>query len=117
MKTFKTWIYHPDHEPKIIDSDQFEEYEDKGWFDSPARFIKTTDFGIEPDDVMAVQALGESIQGVADSLNAQLNLEDMRPKDLKDYALEHHGMTIKGNREKLLKQVRALNDNSSGHNN
>lgn len=115
--TYKTWIYHPEHEPKIINSDEFEEYEDKGWFDSPARFIKTTDFGIEPDDVMAVQALGESIQGVADELNAQLNFENMRPKELKSYAVEHHGVEIKGNREKLLKQVKALSDdNSSGNN-
>ena len=113
----RTWIYHPEQPPQIIDSDQFEEFEKKGWFDTPANFIKTTDFGIEPDDVMAVQALGESLQGITDNLNAQLNFEEMRPKELKAYAVEHHGIEIKGNKAKLLTQVKALsNDNSSGNN-
>jgi len=112
----KCWIYHETEEPKIVDEDQATVFYGEGWEDSPAKFVKTTDFGIEPDDASGVQALGESIEGVKDALNAQLNIESMKPKELKAFASKHHGMEIKGNREKLLKQVRALiNDNGTGH--
>lgn len=110
----KCWIYHATEEPKIVDADQATVFYGEGWEDSPAKFVKTTDFGVEPDDAIGVQALGETIEGVKDALNAQLNIGDMRPKELKNFALDHYGKEIKGNREKLLKQVRELtNDNST----
>jgi len=32
------FIYHPEHEAKIVDSVEFEKLLKKGWFDSPAKF-------------------------------------------------------------------------------
>ena len=113
----KCWIYHETEQPKIIDSDQADEFYEDGWADSPAKFTKTTDFGISPDDAIAVQALGETVEGVKDQLNGQLNLDDMKPKELKSYALRHFEMEIKGNRTKLLTQVRALLDDNSNRDN
>jgi len=106
----KCWIYHKDNEPKIIDADQAQDFYDDGWADSPAKFVKTTDFDVDPGDALAVQQLGEAIEGVKDMANGALNLEEMRPKELKDYALVHFSKEIKGNRDKLLKQVRELID-------
>lgn len=109
----KTWIYHETEQPKIINSDQLTIFLGDGWEESPIKFVKTTDFGVEPDNKEGVQALGESIQGIKSALNDQLNIEAMQPKELKEFALIHHGLEIKGNREKLLKQVRALIDDNS----
>lgn len=112
--SYKAWVYHSTEEPKIIDSDDLQHHLDSGWAESPAKFVKTTDFGIDPGDVLGVQALGETIEGIKDQLNGQLNLEEMKPKELKEYASKHFSRVIKGNREKLLTQVRGfINDNSN----
>jgi len=87
----KCWIYHPDHEPKIVNSDDAEEWYSDGWFDSPAKFIKTTDFGIDPEDEAAVQGLGEAIEGVKNAANGALNIGKMSLDEIAEYALEHVG--------------------------
>ena len=73
----KRWIYHETEKPKIIDSDKYESFYDDGWRDSPACFIKVADFDVDPDDDVAVQNLGDTVQGVVDALNGALNLDEM----------------------------------------
>ena len=85
----KCWVYHPDKEPEIVDQDEAEKYYADGWFDSPAKFIKTTDFGVDPDDELAVQELGAAIEGVKDAANGALNIDAMTKEEIEDYALEH----------------------------
>ena len=104
----RCWIYHETAEPKIVDREDVQSYHDDGWADSPAKFTKTTDFGIDADDQMAVQALGETVEGVVDQLNGQLNLGEMKDKDLKAYALLHFGEEIKGRGANLLAQVEGM---------
>jgi len=110
----RCWIYHAEEDPMIVDKDDAQSYYDKGWKDSPRYFIKTTDFDVDPDDVIKVQQLGESIEGVKDALNGALNLKEMRDKDLKEYALTNFGKEIKGRGENLVSQIEAMiNGNGS----
>lgn len=90
----KCWVYHETEEPIIVDAEEAQSYYDDGWKDSPRYFVKTTDFGVEPDDHIAVQQLGEAIEGVADSLNGALNIGEMDKSDLADYAETHFGKNI-----------------------
>jgi hypothetical protein len=92
----KRWIYHATEEPRIIDAEDYSQYELNGWADSPAKFIKTTDCGIDPDDAMGVQVLGETIAGINDRLNGELNLDEMDESELKEYALKHLDLTFHG---------------------
>lgn len=85
----KCWIYHPEHDPKIVDSDDSEGWYGRGWFDSPAKFIKTTDFGVEPGDELAVQGLGAAIDGVKDAANGALNVGKMQLDEIAVYAHKH----------------------------
>jgi len=103
-KSFKTWIYHATKQPKIIDSDQFEEMEALGWSDTPAKFIKTTDFGVDPKDSEKVQQLGEAIEGVKDAANGALNIDSMDKDQLEDYANVNYGVDL--DRRKGIKKLR-----------
>ena len=86
---YRRWVYHKTEEPRIIDSEDYEQYELNGWADTPAKFVKVTDFGVDPDNQVMVQALGETIQGIDDRLNGELNLDEMAEPELKEYAMKH----------------------------
>lgn len=109
-KSFKQWVYHATKKPKIIDSEQFEDLSSMGWKDSPAEFCKTTDFGVDPEDANKVQALGESIDGVASRLNGELNISIMNKDQLEEFALEHLNIDLdkRHNVRALRKQVKRL---------
>ena len=112
---YRTWIYHETEEPKIIDSDNYELFHKEGWRDSPAPFIKVADFDVDPDDTAAVQQLGDTVQGVANSLNDGLNIGKMDITQLVEYASEHYGVELddlKGVRQ-LRKEVKALINGNS----
>lgn len=32
------YVYHPEHEPKVVTSEEYQSYLDNGWYDSPAKF-------------------------------------------------------------------------------
>ena len=108
----KRWIYHKTKEPFIIEDEEFEAYEKKGWKDSPAHFIKLPDVGVDPGGARAVQQFGESVEGVKNSLNGALNIGEMDKNKLEEYAREHFGCEL-DKRQKLktlVKQVQALID-------
>lgn len=92
---YRCWIYHATEQPMIVTREVAEEMYEQGWADTPAAFAKTTDFGIDPDDTANVQALGDTIDGVKDRLNDELNFDVMSRKELKAYALKHHDTDIK----------------------
>jgi len=106
----KVWVYHETKEPIIVEAKEAQSYYDDGWKDSPRYFVKTTDFDVDPDDVAAVQALGESIEGVKDALNGALNLDEMTKADLIDYADTHFGFTLgeKMKKADMLVKIEAL---------
>lgn len=113
----KRWIYHKTKEPFIIEDEEFEAYEKKGWKDSPAHFIKLPDVGVDPDDPIQVQQFGEAVEGVKDSLNGALNIDEMDKLELEEYAREHYGCEL-DKRQKiktLRKQVRKLIDGPTEH--
>jgi hypothetical protein len=101
---YRRWIYHKTEAPKIISSDDFKDYEGKGWKDSPAEFCKTTDFGVDHKDPAKVQTLGEAIEGVADRLNGELNLDVMDKEQLEMFAREHFNVEL--DRRKNIKTLR-----------
>jgi hypothetical protein len=104
-KLFKRWIYHKTNKPMIINSDEFEDYEKKGWADTPAKFAKIKDFGIDENDAAAVQVLGEALDGVKDRLNDELNFNVMKKVQLEDYAKRHFNVDL--DRRRSLKKLRA----------
>ena len=108
----RRWIYHKTEKPIIIDNEEFESYEEKGWKDSPAYFIKLPDVGVDPDEPMEVQKFGEAVEGVVNSLNGALNIDGMDKHELEEYAREHFGTEL-DKRQKLKtlkKQVQSLID-------
>lgn len=111
----RTWIYHKTEAPKIIDSDDMESYHDEGWRESPAPFIDIKDFGIDADDSVGIQQLGDMVQGVADSLNGALNLDEMSADQLREYALDHYGKHLdeRSRAKTLRRQIREMIDGDS----
>jgi len=109
-KVYRRWIYHKTDAPKIINSDEFKGYEKDGWKDSPAEFCKTTDFGVDPKDAEKVQMLGESIEGVADRINGELNVAVMDKEQLEMFAREHFNVELDRRKRigALRKQVKKL---------
>jgi hypothetical protein len=85
----RTWIYHPSEEPRVIDQADYDQYYAQGWRDSPASFANVAAFGINPDDPVAVQQVGDAVQGVADALNGALNLNEMEKDEILLYAETH----------------------------
>lgn len=105
----KCWVYHESEEPKIVDEDEAENYYENGWEDSPAKFIKTTDFDVDPDNEIQVQQLGEAIEGVKDMANDALNIKDMGAKELSEFALKNFNKKLKGKTKPArLKEVEKL---------
>jgi hypothetical protein len=104
MKDNKRWVYHSELAPKIILDSQFDEHEADGWADSPAKFAKIVDFGVDEDNEKQVQALGEAIEGVKNAANGALNIETMTKQQLEDYTKIHFDVDI--DRRKTLKVLR-----------
>ena len=113
----RSWVYHETEEPKIILNSEFEEYEKEGWKDSPIYFVKTTDFGVDSDDDVKVQQLGDAIEGVKESLNGALNIDRMNETELMEYADKHYQIDINPSRKRKLprlkREVQALIDRVS----
>ena len=103
----KTWIYHKTKEPMVINDDDMEEYHAEGWRDSPAPFLDIKDFGITADDKMAVQQLGDTVQGVCDNLNGALNIGKMKTLELEEYAKTHYNVDVNPSGKRGAKRVRA----------
>lgn len=102
---FKMWVYHATKAPKIINYDEFESAQAQGWADSPAKFIKISDFGVDPKNKSEVHQLGETIEGVKNAANGALNIDSMNKKQLEAYALEFFSIDI--DRRKGIKTLRA----------
>ena len=104
------WIYHKTSDPKVINFSDYESHKAEGWADSPAQFVKVSDFGADASNKEQVQALGETIQGVRDRLNAELNFDIMSKKELARYAKTHFNFSLVFRKSlKLLRQdVREL---------
>ena len=107
---YRRWVYHATKQPKIIMSDEFEKHEAMVWADSPAKFAKIKDFGVDEDDLNSVQVLGEAIEGVKDAANGALNIDVMKKQELEDYAFKHFGIDIDKRRsvKKLRDEVKKL---------
>jgi hypothetical protein len=103
-KIYRKWIYHPEKEPKIINSNEYDDYTKKGWKDSPASFTKIESFGVDPEDTHKVHTLGEAIEGVKNRINGELNLDIMTKKQLEEYAREHFNVEL--DRRKKLGDLR-----------
>lgn len=103
----RMWIYHRYGQPVVIKKENYHHHEDNGWYESPIPFVKITDFGINPNDSMSVQALADSINGVCDYLNGQLNLDCMSKQELIDYADRHFDkkLPMKMRRETMIKRI------------
>lgn len=118
MDLYPRWMYHKTEEPKIVDNgEDFDSMKADGWRESPAPFIDITDFNIDPDDSVAVQQLGDTVQGVADALNGAIQLDQMDKDQLEEYAQEHFGQDIDRRKsvKKLRGEVQAMIDGPATH--
>jgi hypothetical protein len=95
----RAYVYHSDHDPKMVYLEDAQDYYDDGWKDSPAKckgFLSKV--GIEPDDSVGIQTMGEVSEKVKDYTNDTLNLHLKSAKELKAYAALHlHGMKYQKN--------------------
>lgn len=105
-ESYKRWIYHATKEPKIINSKEFDGYEAMGWADTPAKFVSAKDFGVDPDNEIMAQQLGDAIEGVKEALNGALNIDSMGKKDLERYARKHFDVEL--DRRKGIKSLRKI---------
>lgn len=112
MKDFKQWVYHSSEKPKIINSSEYEDQKALGWRDSPAEFLKLEDIGIDKekiasfdvDETAKAQQTLEAVDGVARSINHQINIDIMNKNQLESYIKEHYSIDL--DKRKTLKQLR-----------
>jgi len=107
----RCYLYHKTEAPMIINVDDMAQHVD--WEESPIPFILTTDFGVDPNDEVKVQCLGESIMGVRDCCNGLLNLPLMTFKELREFADVHFKGVKARSKKALINKIEAKNDNSS----
>lgn len=81
-RLLKQWVYKPDTQPVVIDSKFLDDFKAGGWHDSPLAFATMDSFGVDKDDHVGVQIMGESIEGVKNYANDVLNIERMNKKEL-----------------------------------
>jgi hypothetical protein len=104
MKDNRRWIYHATKKPQIILDSEFETFEALNWADTPAKFAKIADFGVDENNEQMVNALGEAMEGVKNAANGALNIQTMTAKKLEKYALEHFAIDL--DRRKAIKVLR-----------
>jgi len=112
MSDYRCWVYHQTKAPKIVSKEVAEQLYAEGWADTPAEFVNWKDHGVELDDPFKVQQVVDAVDGVADCLNGELNLELMNKDQLEDYAKKHLGIDIDRRKglKRLVEEVRtALN--------
>lgn len=119
----KTWVYHKDQEPKIINLVDLKEFIANDWRDSPAAFLNYVDVGIdmkkleEKDDkeILKASQVFDAVEGIRECLNGELNLEEMSKEELETYSKKHFDFDIDRRRSKkrLVVEIREMiNDNS-----
>ena len=101
----RAYLYHKTKAPMIVDADDMAQHID--WEDSPMPFVLTTDFGVNPEEVEKVQALGESIIGITDCCNGMLNLDLMKLKELREFAKTHFNGVKAHSKQALIKKIEA----------
>ena len=115
---FKRWIYSETKDPRIINDSEFEKFEALGWADSPAKFLKLAVVGIDQEKIDSgdaeeagkAQQVFDTVEGVKESLNGALNLNEMSKQELEDYAKEHFGVDLdrRTKPDKMVLKIRAL---------
>lgn len=84
---FKTWVYHSEHEPKIVDSDEVESLSAEGWHDSPAKCDGFLDkLEADGEDELQVQVIGEITNNMKDSVNLETNLDTLDRNEIIRFA-------------------------------
>ena len=117
MTDYRRWVYHETEAPKIVEEAEAEALYKDGWADSPARFLKLESVGIDQaktdagdeQETRKAQSVLDSVQGITESLNGALNLDDMDRGELEEYVKEHHsGLKLDKRKspENLVKQIR-----------
>ena len=108
MTDYRCWVYHKDLEPKIVNKSETEALYNDGWADSPAEFLDLKANDILIENSTQAQQLGDSILGVAESLNGELNLDLMDKEELEEYAKKHLGVDIdrRKSAKNLVKEIR-----------
>lgn len=80
----RTWMYHAEHEPRIFETKEAAtEAEADGWKDSPAKCDGFLDkIGVDPDNKLQVQYVGEVAEHTAETLNLLENIDTLEKAGL-----------------------------------
>ena len=116
----KRWIYHETENAKIIEDADFAKWNEEGWQDTPAAFLKLANAGIDQkktdagdyEETEKAQQLLDSVHGIADCLNGMMNLEEMSKKELIDFAKRHFKTELKKSKSKpsMIKKIKELDE-------
>ena len=116
----RAWVYKPDESGEmqavIIAESEVEKYKSEGWSDTPATFFKLTDHGVDPENQLDVQYVGETIEGVKNAANGALNLELMTRSELEAYGEVNFGLTFPAKYKKadILAEINDVLENGNG---
>jgi hypothetical protein len=107
----RTWVYHATKEPMIVYSEEAQQYYDDGWADTPAAFFdldKHLEAAGQERTPEVEMIYEDSFKGVAESLNAELNLELMEKKELVEYGNRHLGLKLSfgQTKKKMIERIR-----------
>lgn len=77
----RTWRYHAEHVPKIVEIESEEEVkalEADGWYDTPAKCTGFLDkVGANPNNALQVQYVGEVVEQTTEILNLLENIDEL----------------------------------------
>ena len=82
----RAYVYHATEPPKMVYSEDVQEWYDKGWKSSPAYFFDMKEHGLDNENEALAQATGDSIEGVKNAVNDALNLRLMTKREIVSYA-------------------------------
>ena len=73
----RAMLYKPKKIPIIVYEERIQAYLEDGWCESPAEFAQPEDFGVGKRDQIKLDDLEGKIDGIAENINGQLNIDNM----------------------------------------
>jgi len=94
MERERCYVYKKGEEPRMVYVEQAADFYNEGWADSPAKFFDMKEHGMDPENEIEVQTVGEALEGVKEMANGALNLKRMTKIELQEYAEKHFDMNL-----------------------
>jgi hypothetical protein len=106
------WVYHKTEAPKIVDAKEAKALYEKGWADSPAKWLDLSK-QVDMTNRTEVQMVGEVIQETVDRANDALAVKKAKRKGLEQMANTYGVKVIDQSTSQLRKEVAEAIDGNS----